>query len=117
MWGLTLLCSSLIRWTVAGFPSPQQFQLTISKEDPAGVAENPLGRNSGLPLTVLIAAVGRHVEERLVGDPPELFVLLSLEQLAVCVESDQKVISTPVRVIFFVSWNQSVGVGSECSFS
>ena len=46
MWGAILLCSSLIRRTVAGFPSPQQFQLTISKEAPVGDDENPLGRQS-----------------------------------------------------------------------
>ena len=32
---------SWIRWTVSGFPNPQQFQLTIAKEDPELGGENP----------------------------------------------------------------------------
>lgn len=42
MSGEFLLWISLRRWTVCGFPRPQQFQLTMTKEPEAEETENPI---------------------------------------------------------------------------
>ena len=41
MCGDMLFCISFIRWTVSGFPNPQQFQLTEAKEALDMGNENP----------------------------------------------------------------------------
>ena len=41
MSGLFLLFISFYRWTVAGFPNPQQFQLAMTKEPGVEHPENP----------------------------------------------------------------------------
>lgn len=41
MSGEIFLWISCSRWTVAGFPKPQQFQLSSAKEEEATAGENP----------------------------------------------------------------------------
>ena len=41
MSGECFLSISLIRWTVIGFPNPQQFQLSTAKEEEDFASENP----------------------------------------------------------------------------
>ena len=63
---------SLIRWTVSGFPNPQQFQLMTAKEDPDRGGENPpLGYFGSLVALHYLSFLGSDVfVELVVGTLP-----------------------------------------------
>ena len=55
--GEIFLRISFSRWTVMGFPKPQQFQLKVAKEEEVFAGENPEPVDC-LPETLLFVGVG-----------------------------------------------------------